>query len=295
MALVICLSLAYAAGFAAYALRDQIPRAAYGNTPETRAFWEAWQRIEDHFYGTVPSARDRTYGALHASLQLLDSDTVFVEPAASEHGDDTPGDSHSEEGIERAALRWYMVTSKTGCVRLDHFNRATSTQLVRAVEDLERLGASGLVLDLRDNASGPLQPATLVAAQFLSESYVVFYQKRSTHERAFRAPDGGNGDLPLAVLINGGTGSAAEVVAGALQAHGRAALIGEPSSGEGSVQEVHALSDGSSLHITAAVLLTPDRHQIDGRGLAPDILIRYSDGPGDEQLERAVVYLESEL
>lgn len=110
-----------------------------------------------------------------------------------------------------------------------------------------------------------------------------------------RAPEGGAVDLPMAVLINGGTRNGGEVVAGALQAHGRAALIGQSSSGEAVLGEVHTLSDGSSLHITAAVLLTPERRQIHGRGLTPDISTDRGDGPGDEQLERAVVYLESEL
>jgi carboxyl-terminal processing protease len=84
-------------------------------------------------------------------------------------------------------------------------------------------------------------------------------------------------------------------VAGALQDHGRALLIGGETFGKGSVQEIHELSNGSSVHVTSAVWLTPDRHQIDQQGLAPDIAVRNNDAPGDEQLNRAVVYLESGL
>jgi carboxyl-terminal processing protease len=98
----------------------------------------------------------------------------------------------------------------------------------------------------------------------------------------------------LVVLVDDKTASAAEIVAGALQDHDRAVLIGDATLGKGSVQEIHDLRDGSSVHITAAVWLTPDRHQIDSHGLTPDIPIRTSDTPGDEQLDRAVVYLESE-
>lgn len=379
VALAICLTLAYAAGFAAYVLRDEIPETRHENPAQTRPLWEAWQHVEDHFYGPLPSPIDRTYGALHASLQLLDSHTVFVEPGAVGSRDDgaaaspTPaggigvalwrdsqgqivvdpypvsaaaragvrrGDvllaidqqpvtgSASEadvearlrgapgtrvtlslsrwpvgvlevpvtrEELDSPCLSWYMVTSETGCVRLHRFDETTSSELARAVEDLERLGASGLVLDLRDSGGGRLELATLVAARFLRRNDVVFYQNSAMQERAVRAPEGGAVDLPMAVLINGATGNAGEVVAGALQAHGRAALIGQPSSGEAVLGEVHTLSDGSSLHITAAMLLTPDRRQIHGRGLTPDILTDRGDGPGDEQLERAVVYLESEL
>ncbi|MEA3376394.1 MAG: S41 family peptidase [Chloroflexota bacterium] len=379
MAVAICLTLAYAAGFSAYVLRDHIPRTSYEDPEEPRPLWEAWHHVEDHFYGPLPSPVDRTYGALHASLQLLDAHTVFVEPEAAGRHEDGPAVSHSAAGgigvalwldsqgqivldpypasaAARAGVRrgdvllaidqqpvtgsasesdvearlrgdpgtqvtlslsrwsvgvldvpvtreehecpclsWYMVTSEIGCVRLHRFDETTSSELARAVEDLERLDASGLVLDLRDNGEGPLELATLVAARFLRRNDVVFYEKSATEERAIRAPEGGAVDLPMAVLINGGTGDTGEVVAGALQAHGRAALIGQPSSGEAVLREVHTLSDGSSLHITAAVLLTPDRRQIHGRGLTPDILTDRGDGPGDEQLERAVVYLESEL
>jgi carboxyl-terminal processing protease len=99
----------------------------------------------------------------------------------------------------------------------------------------------------------------------------------------------------LVVLVDGQTASAAEIVAGALQDHGRAPLIGDETFGKGSVQEVHALSNGSSVHVTSAIWLTPDGHQIDQQGLTPDIAVRNNDGAGDEQLNRAVGYLESGL
>jgi carboxyl-terminal processing protease len=98
----------------------------------------------------------------------------------------------------------------------------------------------------------------------------------------------------MVVLVYGGTASAAEVVAGALQGHDRAPLMGESTFGKGSVQEIFGLSDGSSLHVTSAVWLTPDRQRIDEHGLTPDIVVSPGNCPGDEPVRQAVDYLESE-
>jgi carboxyl-terminal processing protease len=99
-------------------------------------------------------------------------------------------------------------------------------------------------------------------------------------------------DVPLAVLVDGGTASAAEIVAGALQDYGRAPLIGEPTFGKGAVQLIFDLSDGSSLHVTSAIWLTPNRNRIDGQGLTPDVDVQNSDGAEDVPLGRAVAYLQ---
>ena len=111
--------------------------------------------------------------------------------------------------------------------------------------------------------------------------------------RAFPVQAGGVAtDIPIAVLVNGGTASAAEVVAAALQDHRRGPLIGEPTFGKGSVQLVYDLSDGSSLHVTSALWLTPKERTIEGRGLAPDICLTRGGPPQDRQLDAAVAYLQ---
>ena len=108
-------------------------------------------------------------------------------------------------------------------------------------------------------------------------------------EKSFPVQPGGLAtDLPLAVLVDGGTASAAEIVAGALQDTGRAPLIGESTFGKGAVQLIYELSDGSSLHVTSAVWLTPGRHQIEGQGLAPDVEVAPGDSPEDEPLACAL-------
>jgi carboxyl-terminal processing protease len=130
------------------------------------------------------------------------------------------------------------------------------------------------------------------ASQFLRGGVVLVELRRVDEEQTFPVRDGGVApEVPLAVLVDGGTASAAEIVAGALQDRDRAPLIGEPTFGKGSVQLIYDLSDGSSLHVTSAVWLTPDRHRIQGQGLTPDIASARGDGPQDEQLERSVAYL----
>jgi carboxyl-terminal processing protease len=94
--------------------------------------------------------------------------------------------------------------------------------------------------------------------------------------------------------VDGGTASAAEIVAGALQDYDRAPLIGEPTFGKGAVQLIYDLSDGSSLHVTSAIWLTPNRHQIEGEGLMPDVSVSRGEGPEDEQMARAVTYWQGE-
>jgi carboxyl-terminal processing protease len=147
---------------------------------------------------------------------------------------------------------------------------------------------------LRDNSGGLLDPTVATASQFLQEGNVLVELDRDGRERVFPVQDGGvTADVPLVVLVNGGTASAAEILAGALQDYDRGTLIGEPTFGKGSVQLIYDLSDGSSLHVTSAVWLTPERHRIEGQGLKPDIYIPRGAGLEDEQLNGAVGYLQS--
>jgi carboxyl-terminal processing protease len=101
----------------------------------------------------------------------------------------------------------------------------------------------------------------------------------------------------MVVLVDGASASGAEIIAGALQDHGRASLVGEQTFGKGSVQHVHELSDGSSLHVTVARWLTPHRHQLDKEGLLPDEIVAFTEediaAGSDPQMERALVILSS--
>jgi carboxyl-terminal processing protease len=179
-------------------------------------------------------------------------------------------------------------------VRVSIFSEQASSQLREQLAPLlARGGARGLVLDLRGNPGGYLSAAVDVTSDFLKDG-VVLYQDRGGGDAARQAyRTSGNpqaADLPIAVLVDGGSASAAEIVAAALRDNQRAVLIGEKTFGKGTVQEVHKLSDDSQLHVTVAQWLTPNGHAIQGEGLQPDLAASSADGR-DAPLDAAVQYL----
>jgi carboxyl-terminal processing protease len=171
-----------------------------------------------------------------------------------------------------------------GYVRLTGFSDSTISELNAAAREL--IGAapdrslSGLVLDLRNNPGGVLQAAIGVADVFLADGLIVRGNGRIRQARfeEYARPGDVLEQVPLAVLINGGSASGSEIVAGALQDHQRAALFGQRSFGKGSVQSVVPLGPGSALKLTTAHYLTPSGATINERGIDPDTVIELAGG-----------------
>ena len=192
-----------------------------------------------------------------------------------------------------------VMEDDIGYVRISLFSERTGQELRETLRELMAEDLSGLILDLRNNPGGVFPSAAIeVASQFLDEGVIVYQQFSDGREQTYSVKRGGLAtDIPLAVLVNQGSASNSEVVVGALQDHGRGALIGEQTFGKGSVQRVHELSDGSSLHVTISRLLTPDRHPFHEEGLTPDIVVPFTEEDflqgEDPQLERAIGYLET--
>jgi carboxyl-terminal processing protease len=187
-----------------------------------------------------------------------------------------------------------------GYLRLSRFSGESGGEVADALEELLDQGATQFILDLRQNRGGLLDAAIDVADHFLDGGLVLVQQSKDEGERTFKAtlrtvvPD-----APLVILVDGGTASAAEIVAGALQDRGRAKLVGnEPTFGKGSVQLVFDLNDGSSVHVTSARWFTPGRKQLDGAGLDPDVLVEVTqeaiDNGRDEVLTQAIELLKQE-
>jgi len=152
-----------------------------------------------------------------------------------------------------------------------------------------------LVLDLRNNSGGLLQESVEVAGQFI-DSGVIVYERDQQNEHPFNDEPGGMAtNMPLVVLVNQGTASAAELVAGAVQDHERGVLIGQTTYGKGSVQQIFRLSDDSSLHITSAEWFTPNRNALDGVGLEPDIPMIPDVNGRDVELGEAIRHLQQEI
>lgn len=169
-----------------------------------------------------------------------------------------------------------LVSGSIGYVRITQFNNPTATDLRAALADLEEQGMEALVLDLRNNPGGLLNSAIEVAQQFLTRGNLIVYTRGRDGRRGQRYTARERNpqlDFPMVVLINEGSASASEIVAGALQDHRRAILVGEKTFGKGSVQSVLPLDDGSALRITTALYYTPSERVIDERGIEPDIVV----------------------
>ena len=203
--------------------------------------------------------------------------------------------------FEIPSVSWRILTDdpNIGYVKLNLFSERTSGELEEALNDLFSQGAAQFVLDLRDNGGGLLQSAIDVASKFIADGVILYEERGNGEEKFYPAePTSQVIDAPLVVLVNGGTASASEIVAGAIQDRERGLLVGERTFGKGSVQLIYDLSDGSSLHVTAAYWLTPNRNQIDGSGLIPDIettLTQQDREKGqDPQLEKAIQLLKQQ-
>ena len=174
-----------------------------------------------------------------------------------------------------ASVVGHHLAPGVGYVRIYQFDRPTRADLEKAIGDLQRQAPlTGLILDLRGNPGGLLAVAVEVADAFLTEGVIVTIDRRQTRaQRHFHAADDDIvADVPVAVLIDGFSASASEVVAGALQDRGRAVVIGSRSFGKGSVQSVIRLGSGA-LKLTTAHYLTPSGHMIEEGGVTPDVRV----------------------
>lgn len=162
-----------------------------------------------------------------------------------------------------------------GYLKIRSFGERTAHDVEVALRDLRRDKAiSGLVLDLRDNPGGLLDQGVRVADAWLNQGVIVSTEGRNrSPDLEIAHPKGTEPDYPVVVLVNGGTASAAEIVAGALQDHGRALILGTQTFGKGSVQTVIELEDRSALKLTIARYFTPRHRSIQGTGITPDIVV----------------------
>jgi carboxyl-terminal processing protease len=193
--------------------------------------------------------------------------------------------------VEVRSVAEQMLEPGYGYVRITSFSETTAEDVGRAIARLKHAspaGLKGLILDLRNNPGGVLEAGVAVADAFLEHGLIVSADGR-TSDAQFRmeaTPGDVIGGAPLVLLINGGSASAAEIVAGALKDHGRAELIGHKTYGKGSVQTVMPLSHGGALKLTTSRYFTPSGASIHDKGILPDILIGGPDeAPGDISLD----------
>lgn len=157
-----------------------------------------------------------------------------------------------------------------GYIRLSQFSANAYEEVAHAIAQLEKQGATSYILDLRNNPGGLLQAGIDIARLWLPESTIVYTVNRQGVQDSFTAKGEALTDRPLVVLVNQGTASASEILAGALQDNHRAVLVGEKTFGKGLIQSLFELSDGSGLAITVAKYETPAHHDIHKLGITPD-------------------------
>jgi carboxyl-terminal processing protease len=202
--------------------------------------------------------------------------------------------------INLPSVRGEILEDNIAYVRLSRFANNTTDNLSDVLEELLGQNPQGIILDLRSNPGGTLTSALSVADEFLPEGPILVERFGNGDEKLFEADDKGQAqDLPMVVLIDGGSASASEVVAGAIHDRDRGTLIGDTSFGKGTVQTWKELSNGGGVRITVARWITPDGEWIHGQGLEPDISVSLPDQIDgeftDTQLQAAVDYLMEEL
>jgi carboxyl-terminal processing protease len=198
--------------------------------------------------------------------------------------------------VTRAIIPIKSVRAKTlepgyGYVRLSQFQSTTATDLADALAKLEKENQPmrGLILDLRNNPGGLLDQAVKVSDEFLDEGLIVYTGGRvKSQDMRFMAHKNSEPHSYLiVVLVNEGTASAAEIVAGALQDHKRAVILGVKTFGKGSVQTVMPLRNGAALRLTTALYYTPNGRSIQAKGIEPDIVVERQAPPPKPKEERA--------
>lgn len=209
---------------------------------------------------------------------------------------DVPNDYQiTRDEIKVPSISSKMLDSDIAYIRVIVFGDDTTNLFDEALREALSKNAKGLILDLRSNGGGYVKTAREMLGRFLPGG-VAMYEDSEKGEGGETGQDVISGDvkaydIPMVVLVNGGTASASEIVAGALQDRERANLIGEKTFGKGSVQDVRTFEDGSSARVTVAHWLTPDKRQIQGEGLSPDVEVALTEADvqagRDTQLEAA--------
>ncbi|AEH45995.1 carboxyl-terminal protease [Thermodesulfatator indicus DSM 15286] len=179
------------------------------------------------------------------------------------------------------SVRYFTVEPGYGYIRITNFQEKTPKELVKALTALEKENKpmKGLIIDLRNNPGGLLSSAVKVADEFIDKGLIVYTKGRIKQQnmRFEATPNKRKHPYPIVVLVNEGSASASEIVAGALQDHHRAILVGNTTFGKGSVQTIIPLPDGSAVRLTTAQYYTPSGRSIQAKGIEPDIKVPFLD------------------
>jgi carboxyl-terminal processing protease len=200
------------------------------------------------------------------------------------------------ETVRLNTVKQEVLDSRIGYIKITSFDIHTSDEFRKAIDKLDKHNVKGLILDLRNNPGGSLHESVKVADQILGGGLIVYTVDRNKNKREEYYSDSQKVSLPLVVLINENSASAAEIVAGAVKDHGAGVLVGTKTFGKGSVQELEPLEDGSGIKLTVANYHIPSGRCIDGIGIEPNITVELGKNMNplalkrqdDTQLKRAL-------
>jgi len=213
----------------------------------------------------APTLDEATAGALQGLVESVDASAVYIAPGDLESG------YYAGDPAELVSVR---LVGTVGVLEVSRVEPGVSQVLAARIGELAGAGATSFVLDLRNNPGGSFTEGVAVASLFMQGGTVAeVVGADGAGERVSVNHGACVTQAPLAVLVNGGTGSAAEVVAAALLDHARAALVGEPTDGNGTVRSVKTLSFGGAVAYATAEFLTPDGRKVDGVGITPSVSV----------------------
>jgi len=203
----------------------------------------------------------------------------------------------TREKIEVKDVTWEMKDDNIAYIKIRSFGENSSSEFKDIVPEILTKNPKGIIVDLRDNPGGYLDSSVEISSKFIHNGVIVFEQNKNGNKKPYNATgDSQLSGFKMIVLVNKGSASASEIMAGAIKDHNRGQLVGETTYGKGSVQEVEELKGGSDLRITIAHWLTPDGNSIDGKGITPDIEVKMIENDynanRDPQLDKALELLK---
>ena len=242
---------------------------------------------------------DTSYLSLDGAVRLIrgEAGTKVILTIFRDGQDETQKIEIIRGRIHYETVKWELKENSVLYIKISHFNQDTADLFRKAIQENLGKNLQAVILDLRNNPGGFLGIATDIAESWIKKGEIIVVEKFSQNNKNYYKSRGRAelAALPTVVLINEGSASASEIVAGALQDHGLATIIGKRSFGKGSVQDLRHLSDGSNIKLTVAKWLTPNERMIDGEGIAPDIKVELTEedysNDRDPQLDKALEML----
>ena len=205
----------------------------------------------------------------------------------------------TRDTIEVKTVSYEMKENQIGYIRVSEFDTVTYDQFKEALDDLEKQGMTGLVVDLRNNPGGSLSTVCDMLDLMLPKGLIVYTEDKNGKKTEMKSDEEHQFTKPLAVLVNGNSASASEIYSGAIQDYGIGKIVGTQTYGKGVVQQIFDLDDGTAVKLTIAEYFTPKGRSINGKGITPDVKVEYENNEenpdADNQLDKAVEEVKAQM